>query len=96
MPPASPVPHSIVEAGRENPSGMHERLSFQVKRESRLHSLNPLTKLLLDGRAGYVLGQEETLAQAQVEPPQLTRLGRRLGLKTTVKNQEEFLSALRK
>ena len=48
-------------------------------------------KVLLDGPAASVLGQEETLALTYVEPPQLTRLGKRLGFKRTVRNQEEFL-----
>jgi energy-coupling factor transport system ATP-binding protein len=48
-------------------------------------------QLLLDGPAREALGQEEILAQAHVDPPQLTRLGKRLGLKQTVRNQEEFL-----
>ncbi len=52
-------------------------------------------KILLDGPAGSVLGQGEILAQTYVDPPQLTRLGKRLGLKKTVRNQEEFLSALK-
>src|SRR5687767_870103 len=53
-------------------------------------------KILLDGKANDVLGQEEILAMTYVEPPQLTRLGKRLGLKNTVRNQEEFLNALKK
>lgn len=52
-------------------------------------------KVLLDGPANEVLGQEEILAQTYVEPPQLTRLGLRLGLKEVVRNQEEFLAALK-
>ncbi len=51
-------------------------------------------KVLLDGPAREVLGQEEILATTYVDPPQLTRLGKRLGFKETVRNQEEFLSAL--
>jgi len=51
-------------------------------------------KILLDGKANDVLGQEEILAKTYVDPPQLTRLGKRLGLKETVRNQEEFLNAL--
>ena len=51
-------------------------------------------KVLLDGPAREVLGQEEILATTYVDPPQLTRLGKRLGLKETVRNQEEFLNAL--
>ena len=52
-------------------------------------------KILLDGKANDVLGQEEILATTYVDPPQLTRLGKRLGLKETVRNQEEFLNALK-
>ncbi len=52
-------------------------------------------QVLLDGPAGNVLGKEEILAQTYVDPPQLTRLGRRLGIKKTVRNQEEFLAALK-
>lgn len=53
-------------------------------------------KVLLDGPARDVLGQDEILAQTYVDPPQLTRLGKRLGFKETVRNQEEFLKAMRK
>lgn len=53
-------------------------------------------QILLDGKANDVLGQEEILAVTYVDPPQLTRLGRRLGFKETVRNEEEFLAALRK
>lgn len=49
-------------------------------------------KVLLDGKSHEVLGQEEILSQTYVDPPQLTRLGKRLGLKETVINQEEFLN----
>jgi energy-coupling factor transport system ATP-binding protein len=52
-------------------------------------------QILLDGDTNDVLAQEEILASTYVEPPQLTRLGKRLGLKQTVRNQEEFLNALR-
>ena len=53
-------------------------------------------QILLDGPANEVLGQEEILATTYVDPPQLTRLGLRLGFKETVRNQEEFLTAIRK
>lgn len=52
-------------------------------------------EVLLDGPANDVLGQEEILAKTYVDPPQLTRLGLRLGLKEVVRNQKEFLKALR-
>ena len=52
-------------------------------------------KILLDGQANDVLKQEDVLETTYVEPPQLTRLGKRLGFKQTVRNQEEFLAALK-
>jgi energy-coupling factor transport system ATP-binding protein len=52
-------------------------------------------KILLDGKTNEVLGQEEILATTYVDPPQLTRLGKRLGFKETVRNQEEFLAVLK-
>lgn len=53
-------------------------------------------QVLLDGKANDVLAQEEALASTYVEPPQLTRLGKRLGFRQAVINQEEFLNALAK
>lgn len=50
--------------------------------------------VLLDGQANDVLGQEAKLATTYVDPPQLTRLGMRLGFKETVRNQDEFLAGL--
>ncbi len=50
-------------------------------------------QVLLDGPAGETLSQEEVLARTYVDPPQLTRLSKRLGLKKPVRNQEEFLAA---
>jgi len=47
--------------------------------------------ILLDGKANEVLGQDDVLATTYVDPPQLTRLGKRLGLKQTIKNEDEFL-----
>lgn len=53
-------------------------------------------KILLDGPANEVLGQEEILATTYVDPPQLTRLGKRLDFSKTVRNEAEFLDALGK
>jgi len=53
-------------------------------------------KVLLDGHAREVLGQEEILATTYVDPPQLTRLGKRLGLPVVVRNPDEFLEAYQK
>jgi energy-coupling factor transport system ATP-binding protein len=48
-------------------------------------------KILLDGSSQEVLSQEETLALTFVDPPQLTRLGKRLGLPGVVRTPDEFL-----
>ena len=52
-------------------------------------------RVLLDGPSAQVLGQDEVLAQTYVESPQLTRLGKRLGLAETVLDQAGFLRAYR-
>ena len=52
-------------------------------------------KILLDGKANDVLGQEEILATTYVDPPQLTRLGKRMNFNKTVRNEEEFLAVLK-
>ena len=52
-------------------------------------------KVLLDGKTNDVLAQDEILATTYVDPPQLTRLGKRLGFKNTVRDQEEFLAGLK-
>jgi energy-coupling factor transport system ATP-binding protein len=53
-------------------------------------------EILLDGKANEVLSQEEILATTYVDPPQLTRLGKRLNFNQTVRNEEEFLDVLSK
>lgn len=52
-------------------------------------------KILLDGIAKDVLGQEEVLATTYVDPPQLTRLGKKLGLDDTITKEEDFLNLLK-
>ncbi|MEP6895212.1 MAG: ABC transporter ATP-binding protein [Chloroflexota bacterium] len=53
-------------------------------------------KVLLDGKSNDVLGQDDILATTYVDPPQLTRLGKKLGFQQTVRNQTEFLAAIKK
>jgi energy-coupling factor transport system ATP-binding protein len=52
-------------------------------------------QVLLDGPAGEVFRQADLLAQTYVDPPQLTRLGMRLGLPETVRSVAEFIEAYR-
>lgn len=51
-------------------------------------------KILLDGDANEILGQEDILATTYVDPPQLTRLGKKLGLESTIINEDEFLNSI--
>lgn len=51
-------------------------------------------KILLDGDANEILGQEDILATTYVDPPQLTRLGKKLGLESTIINENEFLNSI--
>lgn len=53
-------------------------------------------KVLLDGTVLEVIAQDETLATTFVDPPQLTRLGKRLGLPQTVRDPEGFLQVYRR
>jgi energy-coupling factor transport system ATP-binding protein len=70
-------------------------IDFCAENFERVIALSQGT-LLLDGPANEILGQEEILAKTYVDPPQLTRLGLRLGLKEIVRNQSEFLQAYKK
>jgi hypothetical protein len=50
-------------------------------------------RVLLDGPAETVFAQEEILSSTFVQPPQLTRLGKRLELGRVVYTVERFLNA---
>ncbi len=50
--------------------------------------------ILADGPTSAVLAQSDVLARADVEPPQLTRLARALGLPGAPRTVEEFVAAL--
>jgi energy-coupling factor transport system ATP-binding protein len=52
-------------------------------------------EILLDGPVLDVIAQDERLSTTFVDPPQLTRLGKELGLAKTVKDQAGFLRAFR-
>lgn len=52
-------------------------------------------KVLLDGPTAEVLAQDDVLATTYVDPPQITRLGTAVGLSGIVRNEDEFLTALR-
>lgn len=90
------IAHVIAELKREGKTVItitHD-IDFCAENFDRVIALSK-GQVLLDGAAREVLGQEDILAQTYVDPPQLTRLGKRLGLKETVTKQEEFLKAIK-
>ena len=90
------IAHVIAELKREGKTVItitHD-IDFCAENFERVIALSK-GQVLLDGPAREVLGQEEILSQTYVDPPQLTRLGKKLGFKETIRNQEEFLNALR-
>lgn len=89
------IAHVIAELKREGKTVItitHD-IDFCAENFERVVALSK-GQVLLDGPAREILGQEEILAQTYVDPPQLTRLGKALGLKETVTRQEEFLKAV--
>ena len=52
-------------------------------------------KILLDGSMEEVMAEDEVLATTYVDPPQITRLGKEIGLPRTVTRGEDFLEAIR-
>src|SRR5512138_41851 len=87
------VIHALRERGKTVITITHD-IDFCAENFERVIAMSQ-GRILLDGKANDVLGQEEILATTYVDPPQLTRLGKRLGLKETITNQEEFLNALK-
>jgi energy-coupling factor transport system ATP-binding protein len=89
------IAHVIAELRREGKTVINitHDIDFCAENFERVIALSN-GQILLDGAAADVFAQEEILAQTYVDPPQLTRLGKRLGLKQTVRNQEEFLNSL--
>jgi energy-coupling factor transport system ATP-binding protein len=82
---------SLREAGKTVITITHD-IDFCAENFARVIALAK-GQVLLDGPAAQVLGQDAILAQTYVEPPQLTRLGKRLGLAETVLDEMGFLAA---
>lgn len=91
------IAHVIAELRREGKTviAITHDIDFCAENFKRVIALGN-GQVLLDGAATEVLGQEEVLAQTYVDPPQLTRLGKRLGFKESVLSQKEFLNSLKK
>ena len=52
-------------------------------------------RVLADGPAAEIFGQPERLASAGLQAPQITRLGRELGLSSTILTVEAFVETIR-
>ena len=87
------VIHTLRERGKTIITITHD-IDFCAENFERVIAMAQ-GQVLLDGPANAVLGQEEVLASTYVDPPQLTRLGKQLGFEQTVRNQDEFLTALK-
>lgn len=86
------VVRTLRERGRTVVTVTHD-IDFCAENFERVIAMSE-GAILLAGKAEDVLGQEEFLARTYVEPPQLTRLGKRLGLERTIRNEGEFLAAI--
>lgn len=86
------VVRTLRERGRTVVTVTHD-IDFCAENFERVIAMSE-GAILLAGKAEDVLGQEEVLARTYVEPPQLTRLGKRLGLERTIRNEGEFLAAI--
>jgi len=67
-------------------------IDFAAENFTRMIALSQ-GKMLLDGPTQEVLAEEEMLATTYVDPPQLTRLAKKLNLPQAVRNETEFLAA---
>lgn len=84
---------NVIKSLRGRTASPSRTLSISAPKTSKPSSLSQ-GRILLDGQANDILGQEDILATTYVDPPQSTRLGKKLGFSQIVKNQEEFLNAL--
>ena len=87
------IVHTLGQRGKTVITITHD-IDFCAENFNRIIALAN-GKILLDGNVNDVIGQEEILATTYVDPPQITRLGLRLGLPKVVRNQEEFISTYR-
>jgi energy-coupling factor transport system ATP-binding protein len=87
------IVNTLAERGKTIITITHD-IDFAADHFDRLIAMGQ-GQILLDGPLIEVIAEEEVLASTYVDPPQLTRLGRRLGLPYTVCDQSGFLEAYR-
>lgn len=69
-------------------------IDFAAENFSRLIALSQ-GRILLDGPVEQVIREEETLATTYVDPPQITRLGKRIGLPQLARTPDEFIQVFK-
>ena len=88
------IVHTLCERGKTVITISHD-IDFCAENFERIIALAQ-GKILLDGPTREVISETELLATTYVDPPQLTRLGARLGFAQAVRNQSEFLREYQK
>ncbi len=86
--------HTLHEQGKTVVAISHD-IDFVAENFARIVVMGQ-GHVLLDGTAEAVFAQAELLYSTDVEPPQLTRLGKRLEMDPVVYTADNFLAALRK
>jgi energy-coupling factor transport system ATP-binding protein len=87
------IVETLAERGKTMITITHD-IDFAADHFERLVVMG-LGNILLDGPLLEVIAQDEVLASTYVDPPQLTRLGSRLGLPQTVRGEDDFLQVYR-
>ncbi|MFO7624465.1 MAG: ABC transporter ATP-binding protein [Anaerolineales bacterium] len=87
------IVNTLAERGKTIITITHD-IDFAADHFDRLIAMGQ-GQILLDGPLVEVIAEEEILASTYVDPPQLTRLGRRLGLPQIVYEPIGFLQAYR-
>jgi energy-coupling factor transport system ATP-binding protein len=88
----SRIIHTLTERGKTVVTITHD-IDFCAENFERMIVMGQ-GKILLDGPLNEVIAEDQVLATTYVDPPQLTRLAKRLNFSRVVKNQEEFLVEL--
>lgn len=84
------IVHELAERGKTVIAVTHD-VDFAAEHFQRVIALRK-GSVLLDGPTMHVIANKDVLATTDVDPPQLTRLGLRLGLPEPVVNVAQFLT----
>ena len=88
------IVHELHRRGKTIITISHD-IDFCAENFERIIALSQ-GELLLDGPVLEVITQDKALATTYIDPPQLTRLAKKIGLAESIRDQQEFLAAFRK